>query len=217
VLGRVVRRLVVALVATLVSGSAVALAAGWEKVDEEDGITVSTRPVAGTRIVALRGEGVVPVEIGKVLFVLVDDEHRTEWVDRMVESEVLERVSSFEYVVYHHFELPPPFSDRDYVYRGRARRSARTSKVYLDLRSEEHPSAPDTVGVRAELVRGRYVLTPLADGTTNVVVEILTDPKGLLPAWLVNLIQRSWPLETLRGIRRQVEQPYVKPYPLPER
>ena len=34
-------------------------------------------------------------------------------------------------------------------------------------------------------------------------MEIITDPKGMMPNWLTNLVQKSWPVETLNGIRGQ--------------
>ena len=61
-----------------------------------------------------------------------------------------------------------------------------------------------------------YKLTPVDDGKRcRVEVEIHTDPRGWLPSWLVNLIQKSWPLKTLRGIRQLIDKPYVVDYPLP--
>jgi len=37
-----------------------------------------------------------------------------------------------------------------------------------------------------------------------VVAEVHTDPKGSLPKWLVNLVQKSWAHTTLMGLRAQV-------------
>ena len=36
-----------------------------------------------------------------------------------------------------------------------------------------------------------------------------------MPVWLVNMIQKSWPVKTLNGIRTQLQQPYTKNFPLP--
>lgn len=192
-----------------------ALAGGWEVVNREDGITVSRKAVAGSPLVAFKGEGVVDAPMEKILHVLVDNDHRTEWVDRLYISERLEQKGSHDFVVYQAFKLPVVMSNRDYVYRGRAVLKP-DGKVVLELGSVKHRAAPKTVGVRAHLINSRYVLAPTAGGTkTKVRVEIHTDPKGLLPSWIVNLIQKSWPVKTLNGIRRQVKKPHVKTYPLP--
>ena len=88
--------------------------------------------------------------------------------------------------------------------------------VTLHMFSVEHAGAPESVGVRAELVDSRYQLTPLPGGRTRVEVEIPTDPRGAMPVWIVNLIQRTWPRDTLVGIRNQLAKPWVRDHPLPD-
>ncbi|MBI4575252.1 MAG: hypothetical protein HY722_03210 [Planctomycetes bacterium] len=189
----------------------------WEEVRRESGVTVSRREVDGTPIVAFKGEGLIDASLEKVLGVLADNEHRTEWVDRLAQSVVLERPSPWEFIVYQRFALPFPMSDRDYVYRARVHREEGTGRVLVEMASEEHPDAPATAGVRARLHRSAYALESVEGGSrTRVEVEILTDPRGWVPAWLVNLIQESWPLNTLQGIRAQVQKPYVEGLSLPE-
>jgi hypothetical protein len=121
---------------------------------------------------------------------------------------VLEQRSIGESIVYQHFSMPFPVSDRDYVYYGRATRNA-AGGVTIDLHAVTHPKAPPTVGVRARLMFGRYMLIPKGSSATYVVVEMHTDPMGSIPSWLVNLVQKSWPLKTIQGLRSQVKKPFV--------
>jgi hypothetical protein len=210
---RIDRRTLFAGVALLfVSGPA--RAAAWEKIDDEDGIKVFRKEVPGSPLVAFRGEGMIAAPLEKLLWVLADNAHRTDWVDRLKKSVVLSTTGNYEYVVYQHFSLPFPISDRDYVYRGRATRD-KHGVVTLDIASVTHPKAPATVGVRAHLIGSRYVLTPKGPDKTYVVVEVHTDPKGAIPTWLVNLIQKSWPMKTLKGLRAQVAKPFVKRLEIP--
>ena len=105
--------------------------------------------------------------------------------------------------------LPWPISDRDYVYHAKATNQGES--VILSIKSMTHRKAPKTVGVRAHLHRCTYTLVPKDGNRTHVTVEVHTDPKGILPNWLVNLIQKKWPIKTLSGIRRQVTKSFVKP------
>ena len=122
-------------------------------------------------------------------------------MDRLSTTKVLEVKNKYERITYGAFDLPWPISDRDYVYHVKA--SKQGENVYIAIKSATHSDAPGTVGVRAHLNNSNYVLEPLGDNKTKVTVEIHTDPKGLLPSWLVNLIQKSWPVKTLNGIRKQ--------------
>jgi hypothetical protein len=206
------RSLFAGLALLLVSGPA--RAGAWEKIDEEEGIKVFRKEVAGSPLVAFRGEAMISAPLEKLLWVLADNAHRTDWVDRLKKSVVLATTGSYEYVVYQHFSLPFPISDRDYVYRGRATRDQH-GVVTLAIASVTHPKAPATIGVRANLIGSRYVLTPKGPDKTYVVVEVHTDPKGAIPTWLVNLIQKSWPMKTLKGLRAQVTKSFVKRLELP--
>jgi hypothetical protein len=194
--------------------SAPASASSWEKIDDENGIRVFRKEVAGSSVVAFRGEATVEAPIEKVLWVLGDNTHRTEWVDRLEKSVVLERKGPYESIVYQHFSLPFPASDRDYVYRGKATRD-KSGVVTLLLESVTHPKAPATVGVRANLIKSRYLLTPKGKDRTFVVVEIHTDPMGSLPSFLVNLVQKSWPMKTLEGLRAHLKKSYIGTTALP--
>ena len=186
----------------------------WEKIAKEAGVTVYTKEVPGSDLVAFKGVTTIWQPLGKVLSVLMDNDRRTEWVDRLVKSEVLEEISDHEYILYQHFGLPFIMSDRDYVYHGKATRNAQ-GQVTLAMNSCEFEGSPETIGVRAELVRSRYVLTPKGEKQTTISVEIQTDPKGMIPTWLVNLIQKTWPAKTLKGVRKQASRKDVEEYPLP--
>ena len=188
-------------------------AEGWEEIGNEDGIKSFRKDVPGSKIVAFSGETVINASMERILWVLMANEHRKKWVHRLKDSRVLERKSTYSAVIYQEFGLPIPISNRDYVYQAEVRRQG--TGAVVDIRSTTHPRAPKTVGVRAHLRRCQYVLEPRGPGQTFIRVEVHTDPKGLLPSWLVNLIQKKWPLNTLSGVRKMTKEPYAQDVALP--
>lgn len=186
----------------------------WKVVSDKGGVLVKKATVPGTKIVGFRGETSIYASAEKIMHVLIDNDHRKDWVARLKTSTVLETVGPFEYVIYQEFKLPWPMKNRDFVYRGKATRSE-DGRVILELISENHPKGPKTTGVRAELINSKYIITPIGKFKSKVEVEIFSNPKGLIPAWLVNVIQKSWPHKTLSAIKTQVEKKYVMEYPLP--
>lgn len=189
-------------------------AADWKQVSSKGGITVFKTKVAGTKIVGFRGETSIYASAEKLMHVLVDNNHRKDWVDRLKTSDVLEAIGPYEYIIYQEFKLPWPLKNRDFVYRGKATR-LKDGRVVLEMKSEAHSKAPKTVGVRGELLNSRYTITPIGKFKSKLEVEIMSDPKGAIPKWLVNLIQKKWPHKTLMAIKAQVEKTYVKEHPLP--
>ena len=209
-------RLGLALAAcTMLPLPAFAIGDGWEEINDEDGVKVYAKEYADSPLVGFRGITVMDAPIEKILFVLATNEGREDWVDRLYVSTVLHQESPVEYTMYQAFALPAILSNRDYVYHAKAVRRGEDI-VVLEMSSVEHPDAPETVGVRANLIKSRYVMTRLSPKRTRVDVQIQTDPRGMIPTWLVNLIQKSWPMKTLSGLRTQVAKPFIKAYPMPE-
>lgn len=198
----------VALPGALLTWTGPAWAAGWEKIGEEDGIKVYRKDMPGTSLHAFRGTAVIHAPMEKLMWLLGDNDHRTDWVDRLKKSVVLERENDYDYIIYQHFGSPPIVSDRDFVYRARAY-SKKNGNAVLEIESVKHPKAPATVGVRGELKFSSYELKPLGKNKTFVDVSIAMDPKGALPKWVVNLVQKSWPYNTLTAMRKEVKKPFV--------
>lgn len=184
-----------------------ALASGWTEIDDSYGIKVYKKDVPGSKLHEFRGVGLVDAPMEKLIWVLADNTHRTEWVDRLKKSVILEKKSDYDFIVYQHFGSPPVVSDRDFVYRAQAYSKSDGSAV-LDIHSVTHPKAPKTVGVRGELNYSSYVLKRVGDKTL-VDVSVSLDPKGALPGWIVNLVQKSWPMNTLKALREHVKKPFV--------
>lgn len=186
----------------------------WKRINREAGITVYSKTITGSDLIAVKGKTTIKQPLEKVLSVLMTHERWDEWVGRMSGSKILKTVSTYDYVVYQSFTMPAFVSNRDFVYRGTVTSNAK-GQVILSMSSCKWKSAPETVGVRARMMNSRYVLTPKADGQTHVEVEVHADPMGLIPDWLVNQLQKSWPIGTLNGVRRQANRKDVKPFPVP--
>jgi hypothetical protein len=190
-------------------GSLESRAASWEKIDEEHGIEVFRKDVAGTPLHAFRGRGLIDAPMDRLMWVMGDNSHRTEWVDRLKKSVILEQEDAYSSIVYQHFGTPALVAERDFVYRARAR-SLPDGSGLLEINSVQHPKAPPTIGVRGELKDSSYLFVPQGKDKTLVEVVVLTDPKGSLPKWAVNLVQKSWPMNTLLALRKQVKKPFVR-------
>jgi hypothetical protein len=65
------------------------------------------------------------------------------------------------------------------------------------------------------LVMGRWHLRPLNASRTHLVLEILMDPKGSMPSWFVNIVQRNYPVETLTRLKEQALKPDIKAIQIP--
>lgn len=183
-------------------------AGDWEFIKDDKGVKTYRREVKDSPLKQFKGVMLMNAPISKVAHVLIksDVETRLRWTSRLAKFMVFEE-SSHRLVYYTAFDMPFPISDRDYVIEGKLNIDKQNNRVVVDMQSTTHPDAPETPGVRALLTSSQYVFEPRPGGKTLVTVDISTDPKGLLPSWLVNAIQAGWPTKTLSALEVEAMRP----------
>jgi hypothetical protein len=179
----------------------------WQTIRSEDGILVSRQAIAGSSLLAFRGEGDVDAPILVVGSVLIDEKHAPEWVDSVVEVRLLRRISDVEQVTYTHISTPFILSDRESVTRERLVVDPVKQSLVINIVSVDDPLAPKTGRVRVRLDQGSFSLASIDGGRrTHVIAEIHADPGGNIPSWIVNTFQKSWGFNTLTNLRKQVRR-----------
>ena len=178
----------------------------WERVKQKNGISVYSRTNVDSDIITVKTTMQVKASVTVIQNILDDVEHRKDWVPFLKQSEIVATLSPQEKLEYTLFAAPWPASDRDFIYRMTAVTQNEDNMVY-DMKSEINHQVPEKPGiVRADLVQSTYQLTTLNNGNTQVQLIFHADPKGWLPVWLINIIQRTLPYLMLRNLRELAEQ-----------
>jgi len=203
-------------------GDTPAKAPAWQQFDQEDGILMFRRDVPGSDIVGRGGEGFVEAPIARVTSVLIDRKRATEWIDRLVKTKELRKLSETESINWNHVKTPTPLKDRDFVFKTVLTTDPAKKQVLFSYYSVKDSAAPETDDyVRGYFQQSKFELTMASrknkDGSvtkgTIVVAEVMVDPRGSVPTFMVNLVQRSWPFKTLTALRKQAAKPDVKDDP----
>ncbi len=179
---------------------------GWVPTGHRDGILTFKRNVPGTKLLAFKGEGVVEAPLAKVFQVLFDTTRATEWIADLKECRVVRKISDLEFLEYDRAGTPPIImKDRDFLSRVTIEPKPREKTLVMRYEPAEDPAAPPARKyIRGELKSCVYVLTAIDGGArTEISAEVLCDPKGSVPKWLVNWFQGSWPRDTFVHMRRQ--------------
>jgi hypothetical protein len=187
---------------------------GWEFIMNKEGVEVARKVMPDSPLFAFRGETELDVPIGKLITVLRDDDIAEEWVDLMVEHKVVRVENIDKQVIYEWYGLPWPISDRDYVMWEISIFDKENLEFTIDFYSIEDAGKPESeCCVRAMAYKTFWRLKKLGSHSTKVEVEVFTDPKGNLPAWLINMIQQDWPWKTIAGLRDRARKRDIKPSP----
>jgi len=184
---------------------------GWEKIGNDDGVEVFKKDVPGSPFVAFRGEGVIDAPLWKVFSVMADDKRSIEWVDDLVEFHVIRNVSQFERIEYNHVGTPFVVKDRDFVMDIKVVPDHLKRTILVLMHSVGDPAAPETKYVRGVIMESSFILRSIdAGGKVLMTAEVHVDPKGSIPSWLVNLLQKDWPHNTLYKLRKQCAKNDIK-------
>lgn len=200
-----------AFVLTLLAASAPLRAdapSGWEKISDHDGIVVYMRDLAGSDVISLRGEATVDATVANIVVTMADNKTAAEWMPMVKERRDLEAISATERLELTHIGMPFPMSDRYFINRGK-REDLDDGKVKLSVRSVDNPDAKylDEDKVLGVLHTSEFLLVPVDGGQrTHITLEVNSDPKGLIPKWLVNTAQKSWPRKFFTGLASQLEK-----------
>jgi hypothetical protein len=183
---------------------------GWKLVGNEHDIAIYHRDVPGSGIVALKGEGLIDAPVWRVASVLLDTRRAPEWVEDLTESRVVRQLRPDAYIEYNHLHLPLFIKDREFVSEVRIDVDEASRSVTLVYRPTEASDVPPSHSVRGQIRSGVFRARSRGEGHgTDLLAELDCDPKGAIPAWVVNLFQKSWPRNTLEGIRRQIAKPDI--------
>ena len=171
---------------------------GWSLVSERSGIKVwakadSQRATGGGKFVCIRAEGTLdaPAPVVLELFRSTDESlirsfnpmfdsgHDLEPLARKGNSKVSWACSKAVF----------PLKARDFVTRVRYVASPGDGIAIISEGLSSHPDAPRGY-VRARVVTGLQVITPLGDKRCRFTTVSRVDPGGAMPAWLSNTIAK---------------------------
>ncbi|WP_031435385.1 START domain-containing protein [Methylomarinum vadi] len=181
----------------------------WSEIDVGSNVKVYAGRVEGLDLVAFKGVDILHHSMTDIISVLSDIEKADQWINGMVEADIVEILGPTTRIDYNRQHLPWSLNDRDFVFKITTRLSDDRQQIIFDLASVEHEQKP----IRPNIVRGHLLksylkLRALAANKTALEIMMLADPKGALPVWLVNLVNRQWAPNTINGLRNYLKQHY---------
>jgi hypothetical protein len=176
----------------------------WELSGTQDGIEIYYGSVPGSDLIAMRGKGAIDAPLWKLAAILLDLKRAPEWVDSLVESHRVRFLGPMQYIEYNHVGTPFILKDREFVSDVHIEVDPTQRTFAVKCVPTDDPAVPPSHHVRGEIVSGSFALHSLEAGKrVELDAELLCDPKGSVPRWVVNFFQKDWPLNTFRAIRVQ--------------
>ena len=173
----------------------------WRLKKYESGIAVYTRNATNSAFKELKSEVTIKTSLTSVVALIFDWESYPEWVYRCGKSTTLKKISETECIHYQTVIAPWPVDSRDFVVDIKLEQDEKTKIVIITstCRSDFIPKIPDHV--RITEFKATWTLIPKEDGTVEIVYQLLVNPGGYVPAWMVNLAVVDGPFTTMFNMK----------------
>ncbi len=184
----------------------------WFLAQDIDNIQVYTRSVEGSDIREFKAEAVIDAPIRKLLSIFVDFEHYPDWFHETSKAKLLKQVSRYERFSYQNLIMPFPLDDRDLLIHS----VLSTKDNVVTLKTNASPNlcnelddivcedVLDSANILVEQLRGEHRFIVLSENQVKIVWQQHIEPKGSVPAWMVNQTLIDVPFYTLSKLRKQV-------------
>lgn len=179
-----------------------------EKQDDELGIKVYTREVAGSDLRAFRGEMTITSTLTAPIALLEDTRRAPDWMHNCGIVEIIESIQPGEALSYVITKAPWPVSDRDTVVHSIATQDPDTLVVRVDVSVRNDVFPANDEFVRITQMSGYWLFSPAKSGekgTLDVVYEVHAEPNGGLPSWLANSVVVDTPYFTLKNMQKLLQ------------
>ena len=155
---------------------------------------------------AFMAVGVMKAPIEQIMEVLRRVEISMDWMPDISEKYTVKNFSDYKAITFSVNTLPWPFADRELLLHNELYIDRKKKYLVVDTFSVELDELPvRSENVRAQMKCGRTLLRPAGSRRTEIILTLLVDPAGSIPVWLVNLLQRTMPLDFLRKLEKKAQ------------
>lgn len=198
------------------AGDEASLAGAWTLISDREGIQVYFRHGEQSRLKTFRGVTRIhqPDEFAAIAM-MEDYDSYPRWLHMIDHAEELGRDGPLTRWIRITTRLPWPLQNREAIVRSQVIQKVSPEEESLTILNTNAPDyiPPNPDYVRFPEVYSRMTARRLGNDEHELVYEVVLDPGGYIPDWLVNLLMRDTPFFTLQKIRRMMADPaYLNRY-----
>jgi len=176
----------------------------WKLKKFQNGISIYTQDAENSKFKELKSVTTIKTSLSSIVAVLNDWAAYPEWVYKCEKSSTLKKISDREVIHYQNIVAPWPVDNRDFVVNVKLEQNAKTKVITI-----HSASIPDYIPkilnhVRIKEFKASWTLVPLQNGSVEVTYQLLVNPGGDIPAWLVNMAVIDGPFETCSNLKERV-------------
>lgn len=180
-----------------------ATAKDWVEVHQEGNITIKTIKDA-KGVMPFKAEGVINHSIPKIVAALKDYQNKHRWSPKLKSVKVHEKKKDETFIFSEFYKTPWPTYDREFLLEGTIK-NIKKGVVSFEASSVDLPNLMDEDHVQAQVHKLNVLLESIGKNATRITFEFYGDLGGWIPTWLMNVIQKKWPLRFIQGLNLYIK------------
>lgn len=177
----------------------------WEPFHFEGGITLYKKEGRDDGLIPFRAVGEFEGELRSYLIALLDHSQKPLWAPKLKKVTVHLVLSPKEVIFSEYYRTPWPASDRQFLLKGTITVPEK-GKVLFQAKNYGEKSFRDENHIVCDVRLLDLLLENVGPKKTRITFSFSGDMRGWMPDWLINIIQKKWPLRFLQGLQKQVQQ-----------
>jgi hypothetical protein len=183
---------------------------GWVLSKETSGLKVYLRDAQNSNVKEVKIETTFDASMSTIVAVLKDVPAYPDWIYECISAKRMEASTQTSSTYYCKVDFPWPLDDRDFIAKSKLSQNKSNGRVYIEVKGLPDYMPNNDGVVRIEDLSINYEFIPLSNGKVKMNYELHSDPAGSIPSWLVNMVIDNGPINTIKGMRKMMEQPKYK-------
>ena len=192
------------LLCLLILGDVISAQSEWKLKKEENGIEAYTRSREGIKFKEYKVVMEIEASLDQALALLRDYEVYPDLFPGTRDHKVISDDFT-HYVTYTRFKIPFPARDRDGVFDNKLSYDATTKTLRIDVSCVDAEEHINPKLVQLEYCDGHWEIADIGNGMIRVINQMIVDPGGAAPAWIVNSKTVDDPVKTFKEFRLLIE------------
>lgn len=172
----------------------------WKKILVQDEITIFSKTAENSTL-PFRASGYISKDLNSVYSILRNYDKKHEWAPKLEKVIIHEKLGENEFIFSEYYRTPWPATDREFLLHGKIVKLHK-NKYRFEAKSIQNSQYESTDHIQADVKYINVTIESVTPQRTKINFEFHGDMKGWMPVWLMNLIQKKWPLRFIQGIQK---------------
>jgi hypothetical protein len=174
----------------------------WKEVRNEQQIKVYTRTVKGYDIKELKIIANFDASAQSFVALLLDVASQPKYLFACKHTELVQAKSKQEQIYYQQVNMPWPLSDRDGYFQQISYSNQVNKAIVFETKAVGHLYPIKSEYVRIPVLKATWTIQATSAKSIIGEYQVVIDPGGEVPAWLINLFIDKAPFETVLNMRK---------------